>query len=743
MPTPVTVPGIPYSNADVAEMQFAQYGNNLYMVHASHPPAALVYDPETDAWAYTELTLENGPYLDRGDGDEEISLWLESLVDRITLTSTTAAEWTGLVANDLVEYAIEGQKAIAKIVTAGTNEITVEPLPERSLVLSKEVYARGLYTGWDGTDNIPTYNTTITGTGVQVAFSNTQVITQQAIGNYLRFADSNGTYYWMLVTGVGDILEQGAYGIIAYGDILTVDVPTGVVTQSPRTITATLKSSDAAFFDAARDAGRLVRLNFNSKIIHARISTAATDTAFVTLSRTIPYTIEGTRRVMDSVTTDWRLGAFYTGNYPQTISIHEQRLAFGGTPSHVQTVHLSRSANFFDFAETDEDNQVLDDSAITATLASDSVQGIQWMVSDVVLQIGTCGGEWQLSAGNSRDALTPTNVTAVRQSSFGSALAQGYGVARSTFYVQRGARKLREMSYDYSVDRFTSLDVTIFAEHILRDHGGAKEIAYAQLPESIVYVLCNDGQICALTYEPDQKVYSWSRIVLGGPTAIVTSIETKLENNEDVLYMLVSRVTDAGTVLSLERLLPTYEPDDSTDFDEMLFLDCYVGIDLDLVQVSGQTVTATLPIDYQGLFNGESVTVLIDDVPYDNVAVSDLGVMTLAVQPASRLIVGFPYTSTFESFPLEGQGRRGTTQGKLKAMDHVTVRVRNGIGFKHGLSDAVLTQEAIPSPQTHQNEDIRVPLPNNYSTRATYIIAQSKAYPLTILACFPESALHQ
>ena len=51
MPTPVTIPGIPYSDADVAELQFAQYGNNLYMVHGSHPPAALVYDPVGDVWA--------------------------------------------------------------------------------------------------------------------------------------------------------------------------------------------------------------------------------------------------------------------------------------------------------------------------------------------------------------------------------------------------------------------------------------------------------------------------------------------------------------------------------------------------------------------------------------------------------------------------------------------------------------------------------------------------------------------
>ena len=44
--------------------------------------------------------------------------------------------------------------------------------------------------------------TSITGTNVSVAFSNTGVVTQEAVGNYLRFCDKDGAYYWMLIDSI-------------------------------------------------------------------------------------------------------------------------------------------------------------------------------------------------------------------------------------------------------------------------------------------------------------------------------------------------------------------------------------------------------------------------------------------------------------------------------------------------------------------------------------------------------------
>lgn len=723
---------IPYTNAEVPELQFSQSANMMVIAHPSHPPATLTRYGVSD-WRYEQPVFKHGPYLPSIDGDEEISLSLSSVTDRLTLTSTNASEFTGLPTDTLVEYSISDQKVLGKIKTTGTGAVIVEPLEDQSMVLAKEVYSPGLFSSWDATNNVPVYDSTITGSGVSVAFSNTQVATRSLVGNYLRFSNKAGTYYWMLVTEVGDILQQGAYGILAKGNILTVTKPTGVISQSARTITGTLASS-VAFFSATTDIGRLFRLNLNETIIHCRC-TAFTSTTSVSVSMTspVPLTIDGTDRVLNSVTTDWRKGAWYVGNYPATVTFHEQRLVFGGSLIQPQTFSMSKTADFFNFAATESNNQVNDDSAIDVTISSDTVNAILWMSTHTTLLAGTVGSEWVVAASTQRQALTPANITANQQSSYGSEFAKAITVGHSVFYIQRGANKLREMVYDSGGDAYASMDVTVFAEHILRDHGGAIQLAYQHLPESVLYVLCADGQICALTYEPDQKVYSWFRIVLGGSQAACTSIATQLVGDQSVLFMVVRRWVSGAWVYTTEKLLPTYEPTSSTDFSEMVFLDLATEL----------TIGGSLTYSGYTNFASQTISALIDNVVYDNIVVSVSGVFTLPVAPVARCWIGHNYRSTFKSFPLETQGRRGTTQGKIKTVNAITARVRNTLGFKHGVDLSTLSTEAIPSPLSHQTEDIRVPLPNNYDTRGSYYIVQDRAYPLTILALYPEVALHQ
>jgi hypothetical protein len=292
------------------------------------------------------------------------------------------------------------------------------------------------------------------------------------------------------------------------------------------------------------------------------------------------------------------------------------------------------------------------------------------------------------------------------------------------------------MVYDYSGDTYTSLDVTVFSEHILRRHGGAVQLAYQALPESVIYVLCADGTICALTYEPDQKVYSWSHITIGGPNATVTSIATKLIDGESVLYMEVNRLINGVIVRKTESLLPAYNPLDDVDLEGMNFLDASREIPVLDVGLGGGVTGLTE-------FAGCNISAIIDGVGYNDIPVDTLGNATLPAEPLRKAYVGFQYISRFKSFPIETQGKRGTTQGKIKTITHVTMRCKDSLGFMHGWDPAQLTEDPAVIPGRRESIDKRVPLPNNYDTRGAYYIEQNKPYPLTILALYPEVALQQ
>lgn len=810
-----TSTAVPYADSEINDLQFSQLADVIFITHPNHPQATLSRYSDSD-WRYEVLEFDYGPYLDQEVGDQNTSLTLSTVVDRVTLTSTAADFASVTIGTSFVEYSFSGQKCLGLVKEKFTNYIvSIEPLEDRSLVLSKEVYSPGLYTSWDGTNNVPTYDTTITGSGVTVAFSATAVVTQEHIGNYLRFTDKDGVYYWMTVDSVGDILRQGAYGILATGDILTVTVPTGAVTRSLRRIAARLTSSDPAFFNLNYDTGRLFRLVLGEYVVHARVRSQASYTlpgdtssandyinmtyndaaavtagdtvtgpgipagttvvaaypndvqSYITLSantttseiggsfvfvassgqnmgvllnRSIPRSVEGLTAVQNGTTNDWNKGAWFTGNYPNTVSFHEGRLGFAGTTLQPQTCWLSKVDDLYNFAATDEKLRVFDDAAIAFTIASDTINQIQWMSSRQVLLIGSAGAEWKVGSSQQGSPLTPTNISVQNQSAYGSAFVKPISIGKSALYLQRAGRKLREMSYDYQTDSQVSLDLTVFAEHILKDHGGAEQLCYQQLPESVVFARLADGQIGVLTYEPDQKIYAWSRFILGGTGAVVESIATVVEDNQSRLYMVVKRTIDSATVRTIEVLDPEFRPTSATDRTALFFMDNYL-----LGGVPG-SVNLTGLADYEG----ETVSVLIDNLVYENQAVSSSGTYTLPSMPTTRYAIGLPYTSKLKTFPLEAPAQAGTGQGKVKRIDRVSLRLLDSLDFQHGPDLSHLSSEtfrvstdSVTAVPPLFSGDRRVSNANGFDTRGCLYIVQSKAYPLAILSVMPESAQYQ
>lgn len=822
---------IPYLDEHIMELQFTQSADVLFITHPSYPPATLSRYGATD-WRYEVPTFEYGPYLDQETDDQNISLTINNVTDRVRLTSDTSGDFTGRVEGDFIEYAYNGQKVLGQVAAVySTTEVDVEPLEDRSLVLSKEVYSPGLYFGWDATNNIPTYTGTIAGSDVDVAFSAVGVVTQEQIGNYLRFCDRSGTYYWMLVNGVKDILRQGAYGIIANGDILTVHRPTGVVTRGNRRINARLRAS-TEFFDLDTDANRLFRLVLGNTVVHARgrsevtytligdnvngqprvnlsyedagavlpgdtitgtgipadtvivaavqseiqsyaiisnnctngdaavtytVNVSSTSDLGVTLNRAIPRSVEGLTVIQNGTTNDWNRGAWYTGNYPSTVCFHEGRLGLGGSPLQPQTGWLSRTDDIYNFATTDEKLRVFDDAAITFTIASDTVNQILWMQSRQVLLIGTVGSEWKVTSNNIGAPITPTNISVVNQSTYGSELIKPISIGKAALFVQRGARKVREMSYDYQTDSQVSVDLTVFSDHITKDHDGITQIAYQPSPDSVLYALMDDGQVAAFTYEPDQKVYAWTRFVLGGPQAIVESIAC-VPRSSDVeftyyptlragilLYMVVRRYINNDWVRTIEYIEPEFRPESATDREQMLFVD-----GASMIYSSGGVGVPTSHFTGLTEYAGCTVTAVGDEQVWEDLTVSDAGVLDLPTTVSDYCYIGFSYTSTLKTFPIEAPAQAGTGQGKYKRIHKITLRLLDSIDFQHGPDLDNLTSESFRESTNPVDEvppmfsgDKTVDFADGYDTRGAYYITQDKAYPLTILSLMPEFAQMQ
>lgn len=248
----------------------------------------------------------------------------------------------------------------------------------------------------------------------------------------------------------------------------------------------------------------------------------------------------------------------YWSNYrgwPSCVAISpEERLTYAGSTTYPLTVWGSQVG---DYTSMDE-GVGLDNEAIVFTLAGQGQQNaIRWILSENNLVIGTAGGEHLLGASSENEAMTPSNVRARVQSHYGSDNIQALLVNDAILFVQRGGRKVREMSYSFEKDSYVADDLTVFSNHITES--GIVAWDYQRAPDPMVWCVRDDGQMAILSYEREQNVFAWSRLTTSDNTSesdfeSVAIISTPFE--EDQVWVIVERTIGGATKRFVEYFAP-------------------------------------------------------------------------------------------------------------------------------------------------------------------------------------------
>ncbi len=237
--------------------------------------------------------------------------------------------------------------------------------------------------------------------------------------------------------------------------------------------------------------------------------------------------------------------------WPKTVSISpEDRLVYAGNPTEPLTVWGSRISDFTDYLSGGD----LDTDPYIFTLVGSGQQNeIQWSVPKRSLVFGTVGGEHIFGASNIDEALTPTNVQAKLQTTYGSRNIRAEIVNQAILFVQRGGKKIREFLFNFKEDAHKADDLTVFAEHITGT--GIVDIAFQRNPNPILWCVRADGEIAIMSYERDQNIFSWSRIVTNGVYESVCVIYGGA-GNEDEVWVSVKRVIEGSDARYIERFKP-------------------------------------------------------------------------------------------------------------------------------------------------------------------------------------------
>ena len=431
-----------------------------------------------------------------------------------------------------------------------------------------------------------------------------------------------------------------------------------------------------------------------------------------------------------TATADWKLGAFSdTTGHPSCVSFFEQRLVFAGTISEPQTLYFSKAGDYENMtAGTNADD------AMVYTIASNQVNAIRYMKAVRTLVVGTTGGEFTVSADGTDAAVTPTNVTIKRQSSFGAANVDAIPAGNAILFLQKAKRKIRELQYNFDSDGYQAADLTILNDTVTKS--GINEMVFQQEPDSIVWCVRDDGVLAGLTYQRSENVVAWHRHIFGGSfgsgnAVCETAATISGTLTEDELWVIVKRTINGSTKRYIECFSDfDFDETDATDFK---FLDSHLSY-------SGASTTTLSGLSH---LEGQTVSVLADGSVHANKTVSS-GSITLD-RAVTKACVGLAYNSVLQTMRIEGGAAEGTSQGKTKRISKVVLRLFETVGVKVGPSLTDLetvpfrtTSSALSSPvDTLLAGDREIEFRDDYNSDGFIFIKQDQPLPCSILAIYP------
>jgi hypothetical protein len=338
--------------------------------------------------------------------------------------------------------------------------------------------------------------------------------------------------------------------------------------------------------------------------------------------------------------------------YPASVALFQQRLVAAGSENFPQTMWGSSTGTLYDFTIATDD-----DDAFQFSASSDQVSPIKHLVTASTMGAFTDGVEFTVGVG-ANNTIGPTDAPAVKaQSTYGSSAARPVKVGNEIVFVQRGARKVRALSYDFASDSFVSVDMTALAQHI--SLGGIVDAAFQQEPTPVIWFVRADGVLISVTYDKQQNVTAWARHTTDGKFLSVACIPSSTVDEGDLVFVVGERTVNGSTVRFVER------------FDADLNTDCAV------------TGTATTPsATWSGLsaLEGKTVDVKADGIFVGQYTVSG-GSITIP-RTASTIEIGLHYDTSVTLLPPALNGATGTNIGSAQSTSQVILRVNDTIGGK-------------------------------------------------------------
>ena len=593
---------------------------------------------------------------------------------------------------------------------------------------------------------------------------------------YITLTDSgssghpaNGNYY--VVNATANTFKLANATDLTPETFTNAEKPKIYARYYPKGATLQIDSSDDLF--SADDVGRLFRFSpFKRDTIYWVYGEI---TAYSSATR-VTLTLKQDCPVSDSnALTTWKLGAWYTGNYPHHVGIFQQRMVFARNSKAPQTVWFSETGAFESFAPSEQEgtstgktatgsqivgDQITPSNGMSFTFDSGTIDEIQWLVSQEKLLAGSTGGIYAVYGSEQDLTITPFNFTIKREGTQPAQTgANAVAYDSNALYIQGTGKKVRVITFGDSATGAKSADITSRATDILAQ--SAKQVIETDIPNFVSWFRMGDGTIVGLTYIPQLEIIAWHTHELGGdytysetregdPTghmttdkdhAVVLDMCTIPSSSRDQLWVLVRRTIPVADGANTERIVETVEVMEDWMSTESISDSKYID----------SHVTATSATDFSSSalahLQGDTVDILGDGSVFDSQLVASDGTLTTPLTSSQgTLVAGMGYTSRLITLPI-AQGPGGTIRiGNMKRVHRGWAKLFRTPNFKYAIYTNTFSDSDLAESVTRTIADLYgtaptmasdtrelIPLSQGF-TDGQFLIQQTDPLPLNILA---------
>ena len=722
----------PYRAEDLPELRFTQSMDTIYIAHSLYHPRVLIRHAAND-WEFGNFNKQDGPY-ETENTDKDKTFLLSGKSGTVNLTANFDC-FTGDMVGRLVRYTLSKKPVwgvITEVYTSRIVQIELQnKIPDDVELKETSSWRLGAWYGATLGDSLSTYSFEKTLSGQKIG-----LVTDSVYSKELRLIK------------LEDTANISTYDFGNVGDVVILEQVKEEEGKDPITYTASLRITKR--FTEYEGTDLAPEIYCTCEILENTFPAGTTKFKSIVckidpIEKDLKIRVATTR---ESIESDM--------HYPAAVAFHMERLYFGGGLYTPQTVQGSRPGDFPVFSPTDDEDLVTDDMAVMFSLATDELNSIVWLKSTDSLYIGTIGPEFKLTVGGS-EVITPSNFQFQRISNYGSSRVEPQFIGNSIIFSQNSLRTLRELTYNFSTDKYVAQDISVLGEHLTAP--GLNSFNFQQEPHSIIWATQQvrenqladtieraGGRLIGLTYDKEQNVMAWHRHTIGGTEVEIESVECVFNDTiqQDQVWFCCRRKLNGQYVRTVEVIDKDFRME--SPLEEMYFVDC--GIKYNAYKLPKDHEDYGLGVKHLKGVNwlaGEKVRITVDGAMHPDKIVNEDGTLDLEYE-GKFITVGLYAPAKYQSLYLDPEaGGTNFAQGHMQNIPKALIRFYRTMGGKFGPTFDKMEPIEYRTPQDAM--DTAVPLftgektvhfPSEWAHNSQVCVVQDEPLPMTILAILPE-----